>query len=109
MSELDAAVTTIIKRSLAVKPGEDVLVVADAKTRAIGEALRNGAAAAGADAVLTIMDERQTDGTDPARPVAAAMSACDVFIAPTSRSLSHTPARKRATDAGARGATMPGV
>ena len=92
MSELDAAVTTIIERSLAVKPGEDVLVVADAKTRAIGEALRDGAAAAGADAVLTIMDERATDGTDPARPVAAAISACDVFIAPTSRSLSHAPA-----------------
>jgi leucyl aminopeptidase (aminopeptidase T) len=32
-----------------------------------------------------------------------------VFIAPTSRSLSHTAARKRATEAGARGATMPGV
>jgi leucyl aminopeptidase (aminopeptidase T) len=34
---------------------------------------------------------------------------CDVFIAPTSRSLSHTVARKAATDAGSRGATMPGV
>jgi leucyl aminopeptidase (aminopeptidase T) len=32
-----------------------------------------------------------------------------VFIAPTSRSLSHTRARSRATEAGARGATMPGV
>jgi leucyl aminopeptidase (aminopeptidase T) len=32
-----------------------------------------------------------------------------VFIAPTTRSFSHTTARKRATDAGARGATMPGV
>jgi leucyl aminopeptidase (aminopeptidase T) len=32
-----------------------------------------------------------------------------VFIAPTSRSLSHTPARKRATENGARGATLPGV
>jgi aminopeptidase len=32
-----------------------------------------------------------------------------VFIAPTSRSLSHTQARKRATDNGARGATMPTV
>jgi leucyl aminopeptidase (aminopeptidase T) len=32
-----------------------------------------------------------------------------VFIAPTTRSLSHTQARKRAIDAGARGATMPGV
>src|SRR5437763_9650425 len=37
------------------------------------------------------------------------MSACDVFIAPTTRSLSHTVARKRASEAGARGATMPGV
>jgi leucyl aminopeptidase (aminopeptidase T) len=41
--------------------------------------------------------------------VAAALQHCDAFIAPTSRSLSHTAARKRATDEGARGATMPGV
>ena len=99
----------MVHRCLAVKPGEDVLVVADAATRTIGEALRDGSAAAGADAVLTIMDVRATDGTDPARPVAAAMAACDVFFAPTTRSLSHTPARKRASEAGARGATMPGV
>jgi leucyl aminopeptidase (aminopeptidase T) len=32
-----------------------------------------------------------------------------VYIAPTSKSLSHTVARKRASDAGVRGATMPGV
>jgi leucyl aminopeptidase (aminopeptidase T) len=37
------------------------------------------------------------------------MSECDVFIAPTTRSLSHTRARKRASDSGARGATLPGV
>jgi leucyl aminopeptidase (aminopeptidase T) len=109
MPELDTAVDTIIQRCLAVRSGEDVLVVADAGTRRIGEALREGAAKAGADAVLAIMDERATDGTDPPRPLAAAMSACDVFIAPTSRSLSHTPARKRASEAGARGATLPGV
>jgi leucyl aminopeptidase (aminopeptidase T) len=106
---MDAAVRTIIDRCLAVKAGEDVLVIADPDSRAIGEALRTGAAQAGADAVLAIMDERATDGTDPARPIAAALSACDVFIAPTSRSLSHTPARKRATETGARGATLPGV
>jgi leucyl aminopeptidase (aminopeptidase T) len=49
------------------------------------------------------------DGTEPPRPITAALAECDVFIAPTSRSLSHTTARKRATDSGARGATMPGV
>lgn len=109
MPDLGPAVATVIERSLAVKPDEDVLVIVDPGTRAIGEALRDAAAAAGADAVLAIMDERETDGTEPPPPIAAALSACDVFIAPTSRSLSHTQARKRASDTGVRGATLPGV
>ena len=46
---------------------------------------------------------------EPPAPVAAALAAADVFIAPTSKSLSHTKARKAATDGGARGATLPGV
>lgn len=84
-------------------------MVTDAGVRDLGEALRDEAAAAGGDAVLAVMDERATDGSEPPRTLAAALAACDVFIAPTSRSLSHTTARKRASDAGARGATMPGV
>jgi leucyl aminopeptidase (aminopeptidase T) len=109
MSDLQSAVSTVVRRCLGVHAGEEVVVVVDRATRTIGEALRDEAAAAGADAVLTIMDERATDGTEPPASVAAAMAGCDVFIAPTSRSLSHTNARKRATDGGARGATMPGV
>src|SRR5947209_3505398 len=109
MSELRPAVRTVVRRCLAVKPGEEVVVVVDRATRAIGEALRDEAADAQADAILTVMDERATDGTEPPRTVAAALAQCDAFIAPTSRSLSHTMARKRASEAGARGATMPGV
>jgi aminopeptidase len=109
MPNLAAAVSTIIERCLAVRAGESVLVVADRETRAIGEAVRNQASELGADAVLTIMDPREVDGNEPPRPVAGALAECDVFIAPTTRSLSHTTARKRASDAGARGATMPGV
>jgi leucyl aminopeptidase (aminopeptidase T) len=37
------------------------------------------------------------------------MAACDVLLAPTVQSLSHTAARKRASDAGVRCATLPGV
>jgi leucyl aminopeptidase (aminopeptidase T) len=107
--DLTPAVTTVVRRCLDVKPGENVLVITDAGLRAIGDALRDEAAAAGGDAVLAVMDERATDGTEPPPTLAAALAACDVFIAPTSRSLSHTTARKRASDAGARGATMPGV
>jgi leucyl aminopeptidase (aminopeptidase T) len=109
MPDLGPAVTTVITGCLGVQAGEEVLVVVDAGTRPIGEALREASAAAGADAVLAVMDERATDGTEPPRTIAAALSECDVFIAPTSRSLSHTQARKRASDVGARGATMPGV
>jgi aminopeptidase len=109
MSDLAPAVATVIHKCLAVKEGEEVVVVVDPATRGIGDALREEAAAAGGDAILLVMDERATHGTEPPPAVAAALAACDVFIAPTSKSLSHTNARKRASDAGARGATMPGV
>ena len=109
MSDLGPAVETMVRRCLRVKAGEDVVVVVDPSTRTIGEALRDEAAAAGGDAVLMLMDERATHGTEPPASIAAALAACDVFIAPTTRSLSHTSARKRATEAGARGATLPGV
>jgi leucyl aminopeptidase (aminopeptidase T) len=109
MSDLGPAVSTVVNRCLAVKADEQVLVVADPGTRTIGEALRDGARDAGADAVLAVMDEREVDGTEPPPTVAGALAASDVFIAPTTRSISHTVARKRANEAGARGATMPGV
>jgi len=109
MSDLDHAVDTIVADCLGVGAGEDVVVVVDPETRHLGDALRRRAAAARADAVLAVMDERADNGTEPPPPVASALAAADVFIAPTSKSLSHTRARKAASDAGARGATMPGV
>src|SRR3954470_10413690 len=109
MDELERAVEGVVGRCLGVRAGENVVVVADAGTRDVGEALRDGAARAGAEAVLTLMAARGVDGQEPPPAVAAALAACDVFIAPTSRSLSHTKARKAASENGARGATLPGV
>jgi leucyl aminopeptidase (aminopeptidase T) len=109
MADLAPSVDTILNRCLAVKPGEDVLVIVDAATLEIGKALRDGASAIGAEGILAVMDERATDGTEPPRAIAAAMLESDVVLAPTSRSLSHTTARKRASDAGVRAATLPGV
>ncbi len=103
------AVRRIVEHCLGVRSGEDVLVIVDERTRPIGEALCAESSDAGADVVLGVIDARATDGTEPPRSLAAAMEACDVFIAPTSSSLSHTVARKRASERGARGATMPGV
>ena len=109
LEALDQAVATVVRRCLGIAPGEQALVVADGPWRALGELLRDEASAAGADAVLALMEPRANDGAEPPAPVAAALAACDVFVAPASRSLSHTDARRRATEAGARGATLPGV
>jgi aminopeptidase len=109
MTGLARAVRTVVHRCLAVAPGEDVLVVADSPLQDVGEALRDEAQRAGADAVLAVMSPRANHGTEPPAPIAEALAACDVFIVPASRSMSHTQARKRASDRGARGATMPTV
>jgi aminopeptidase len=109
--QLDRALETVIGRCLDVRTGESVLVIGDydGDSRALAEALRDTAARYGADAVLMLMDPRANDGSEPPASVAAAFAACDVYIVPTSRSLSHTEARRAATSAGARGATLPGV
>ena len=109
MGALEQAVATVVGRCLRVEAGESVLVVADPDTAALGASLMDAARAAGGDAVLTILPPNPARGSEPPPPVAAAFAAADVFIAPCEPSLSHTSARKRASEAGARGATMPGV
>jgi len=109
MTDLSRAAETVVRHCLGVREGESVLVVTDPEKRPIAEAFRDEAQRAGADAVLGLMSERATDGTEPPAPLAAALLACDAYLAPTARSISHTQARKRATDAGIRGATLPRV
>ncbi|HEY7268107.1 MAG TPA: aminopeptidase [Solirubrobacterales bacterium] len=109
MDDLDRAVRAVVHDCLGVKEGEEALVVCNPVTQRLGERLREEAGAAGADAVLTVISERPSHGAEPPRPVAEAMSAADVVMAPTVQSLSHTAARKRASDAGVRCATLPGV
>jgi leucyl aminopeptidase (aminopeptidase T) len=109
MSELEQAVETVVGQCLGVKRGEDVVIVVDRTTEGLGSALRDAAARLGAEAVTTVMEPREVDGQEPPAAVAAALATAQVFIAPTRRSLSHTRARKAASDAGARGATLPGI
>ena len=109
MSDLRQAVEIVVGPCLAVQAGEDVVILVDRTTQALGEALREAAARLEAEAVLIVMEPRAVDGEEPPAAVAAALAAAQVFIAPTHRSISHTCARKAASEAGARGATLPGV
>ena len=107
--QLDQAVDAVVNRCLAVREDEDVLVICDPSREDIGQALHEGALQAGGDSVLLVLPPRPERGTEPPPAVAAAFAACDVFLAPCLPSLSHTKARKRASEHGARGATLPGV
>lgn len=109
MSELERAVRAVVQDCLGVSEGETVLVICTPTTQAMGERLRDAAQEAGADAVVAVMAERGSHAAEPPAPVAAAMLRADVVLAPTVQSLSHTAARRAATEAGARIATLPGV
>lgn len=99
----------VIRSCLGVKPNEKVLVICDTETERFGRPLFNEALNAEAEATLIIMKPRSRHGEEPPEQVAAAMRSVDVFVAPTKYSLTHTQARKAATQAGVRGATMPGI
>jgi leucyl aminopeptidase (aminopeptidase T) len=109
MNDMGGALDTVLIDCLAISEGEDVLVLTDPAKRALAEALVVRGRELGAEAVLMEMAERSNHGAEPPGLVAAAMLACDVLIAPTSKSVSHTEARRAACEAGARAATMPDV
>ena len=108
-ADLDSAVRTVVRQCMGVSAGEEVLVICNPVTEEIGALMRIEAQGDGADATLAVISERETHAAEPPRPVAAAMAAADVVLAPTIQSLSHTAARKAASEAGVRIATLPGV
>ncbi len=108
-AELDRAIRTVVRQCMGVAPGEDVLVVCNPVTEEIGALMRIEAQGDGADATLAVISERESAAAEPPTAVAAAMAAADVVLAPTVQSLSHTAARKRASENGVRIGTLPGV
>jgi len=104
-----AAAGTAIEQCLAVSPGETCVVVTDDKRAPIGEALYDAALGATEDAVIVRYPPGPQHGAEPPEPVAAALLDADCFLAPTTKSISHTRARSDATDVGTRGATLPGI
>jgi leucyl aminopeptidase (aminopeptidase T) len=106
---LDRAVETVVRDCLAVAAGEEVLVVCNSVTEELGALMRIVAQGEGAEATMALIAERDSHAAEPPAAVAAAMLAADVVIAPTIQSLSHTAARRVASEAGVRVASMPGV
>jgi len=107
--ELLSASTVAVRDCMGAQPGEKVLIVTDAHLRLIGYALHKAATELGLEVLLVDMPPRKSNGEDPPPEVADLMARSDVVLCPTSKSLTHTDARRAASASGARIATLPGV
>jgi aminopeptidase len=107
--DLLSASIVAIRDCMGARPGERILIVTDERLRPIGAALHRAACDLGYDVLLVEMRPARSNGEEPPAEVAALMAAFDVVLCPTSRSLTHTDARRAASAAGARVATLPGV
>lgn len=108
-SGLAKAVRNVIRVCMGVRKGEVVLVIVDEPLRKIGFLLWEEACKAGAEAIITEIIPRKSHAEEPPPSVAFMMKNCNVILIPTSKSLSHTTARKEACLAGARIGTLPGI
>ncbi|MHC1592787.1 MAG: aminopeptidase [Methermicoccaceae archaeon] len=100
----------VVMWCMGAREGERCLVITDTQTHPkIAEELFGQATQRGCEAGLITMLPREVDGAEPPDFVAAAMAEADVVVAATTRSLTHTSARRAASEAGARVASMPGI
>jgi aminopeptidase len=107
--ELLSAATVAVRDCMGAQPGERVLIVTDEPLRTIGYALRQAAKDLGHDVLLVEMLPRRSNGEEPPPDVADLMARNDLVLCATSKSLTHTDARRAASAAGSRVATLPGV
>ena len=109
MADLLSAARTAVNQCLGAKRGEKFLVITDEPLRPIGQAFFEAGREAGCETILCEILPRKNSGEPPPEPIPEFWKRFDLFVAPTSRSLTHTQARKAASEAGVRGATLPGI
>lgn len=99
----------IAVKCLAPRKGESMIVITDEPLRQIGQAIFKVAKEFGVEPVLVEITPRERNGEEPPPKIAEMWKKFDLFLAPTSKSLTHTKARRDACKAGVRGATLPGI
>jgi leucyl aminopeptidase (aminopeptidase T) len=109
LEQLQAAASTALVDCLGTKKGETVLIVIDEPMVELGKIFYEEGRSLGFEMMIMKMPARDHHGSEPPKPVAAAMAAAEVVFCITSKSLSHTQARKGACAQGARVASMPSI
>jgi leucyl aminopeptidase (aminopeptidase T) len=100
----------VMRNCLTVKQGEKVLVVTDSgKIKLEAPIFFETAKSFSKDVTLIEIPPTGQSGKEPPKEVIKAMCKADVVLLVTSFSLTHTQARKKANEAGARIASLPGI
>jgi leucyl aminopeptidase (aminopeptidase T) len=108
-SELNECAKVALKQCLNLGRQEQLLVVCDDPCQAVGQAFWEEGVRLCREAVMVHIVPRKQNGNEPPVPVGEMFSRFDVAVMPTSRSLSHTQARRDACERGVRIATLPGI
>jgi len=109
MDELQKAAHTALTSCLGLKKNESLMILTDDLRLPIGQALYSVGKELAREAVLVLMPPAEVNGQEPPPAIAVMMAAYDVIVCPTTRSVTHTDAKRNACKAGARVATMPGI
>ncbi|MEA2579739.1 MAG: hypothetical protein QOE83_631 [Actinomycetota bacterium] len=110
MAAHEAGFSNLLDRCLAVRAGEQVVLLTDEGTDgAVIAGLEEGIARRGATPVLARMPLPDLPGSEPPSAVAAMMLAAGAVIELTSLFMGSSTARQRASRAGVRYLAMPGV
>lgn len=104
-----SASRTAIVDCMGLQPNERVAIVTDEPCKAIGLAMEQVVRGLGNPVELLEIPPRRTHGEEPPPEVAALMLTMDVVLVPTSKSMTHTNAKRNAQAQGVRVATLPGV
>ena len=99
----------MLEKCLGVRSGETVLIVTDKKKRSIANAILEEARQMAKEVGLVEIDERRFDGEEPPEFVSAMLKKCNVAFLVTTKSLTHTNARRQACEIGVRIASLPGI
>ncbi|OGC91727.1 MAG: leucyl aminopeptidase [candidate division Zixibacteria bacterium RBG_16_48_11] len=109
MDLLRKAAKNALKHCFNLQPEESVLIITDDPLRKIGYCFFEEAKKTSNNTILIEITPRQRHGDEPPPALAKMMKEFQVLIIPTSRSMSHTQARREASQAGARIATLPDI
>jgi leucyl aminopeptidase (aminopeptidase T) len=108
-TRLIKAARTALKDYLGLYEDETLLIVADENTFEVGSALYQAGKELCKEAFILQMKPREDNGQEPPDQIAELMKTVDVVVCPTTKSLTHTDARRNASKLGVRVATMPGI